>query len=372
MNPSDPNDPSPIRWEMLDRYFAGEADPQEAELARAYLRQRAGAEKYLRDAVTYVGPPEAGVVARVPEWGAMLQRLARESAGAPSSQIPSRSRGIPMRNGIVWLALLVVVGVIGGIGRVWMRGRQSSPATLAAYHTVATKNGQIARLTLADGSQVTLAPNSTLGIRPDFAAHRELVLTGEAYFDVHAVTGAPFLVRTGNVVTRVLGTRFDVTHYANDRHTRVVVTAGKVAVSAPRQVATVVVAGTMGDVTDSTAVIAVTDDAAGATEWTQGRLRFRNVRVTDVLARLSQWYGVDFRIMDSTLAHKYVTTELGYRDTQDVVVALEHLLDVTATDDSGTTGRPVVVLRPRSSATRTGTQRIPGTMRELLQTEVGR
>lgn len=65
--------------------------------------------------------------------------------------------------------------------------------------------------TLEDGSVVYLAANSTLSYPKHFKKHkREVLLKGEAFFEVNKNKKAPFFVRTDRIKVEVLGTSFIV------------------------------------------------------------------------------------------------------------------------------------------------------------------
>jgi len=87
------------------------------------------------------------------------------------------------------------------------------------------------RLRLDDESEVVLSPNSRLSYPAYFADSARIVyLTGEASFSVER-QDRPFLVMTGEMVTKVLGTKFVVRAFDADRKYSVQVISGKVAVS---------------------------------------------------------------------------------------------------------------------------------------------
>jgi len=87
-------------------------------------------------------------------------------------------------------------------------------------------------LHLPDGSTVTLNKNSRLDYTPGFAGvAREVYLTGEAFFDIVRAPGKPFLVHTGKVTTRVLGTSFNIRAYPGDKAIEITVAHGKVQVT---------------------------------------------------------------------------------------------------------------------------------------------
>ena len=69
-------------------------------------------------------------------------------------------------------------------------------------------------ITLGDGTQVLLSANSRLIYDKDFTdKKREVTLVGEARFSVAKDANRPFIVRTEQIQTQVLGTVFDVKVY---------------------------------------------------------------------------------------------------------------------------------------------------------------
>lgn len=84
--------------------------------------------------------------------------------------------------------------------------------------------------TLPDGSSVNLKENSQLNYLKTFNGEsREVKLSGEADFDVSHDPDRPFIVHTGEIHTKVLGTAFNIT--ASDKAISVTVIRGLVEVS---------------------------------------------------------------------------------------------------------------------------------------------
>ena len=104
----------------------------------------------------------------------------------------------------------------------------AASTTKAAGHVAAEDKKRIVHL--PDGSTVLLNRHSTLDYLPDIAGGREVTLSGEAYFDIVHRTSQPFLVHTGKIVTKVLGTAFNIKAYPGERAIEVTVDHGKVQV----------------------------------------------------------------------------------------------------------------------------------------------
>src|SRR5690606_22979981 len=80
-----------------------------------------------------------------------------------------------------------------------------------------TSAGQIKNITLSDGTLVYLNANSILKIPKKFTGNRRIIsLTGEAYFEVVKDSLRPFTVQTQKSETTVLGTKFNLSAYANE------------------------------------------------------------------------------------------------------------------------------------------------------------
>jgi transmembrane sensor len=205
-------------------------------------------------------------------------------------------------------AILMVAGGAAVIGWRLMRteaGARPDPVS------VATLPGERTKVVLPDGSIATLAPSSRLSYRISRErGPREVALEGEAYFDVRHDESRPFSVRTTNALIQDLGTEFVVRAYPAGSRTRVAVRSGAVAVrakSAEREPATGLRAGQAAEVDSGGAVVALAVDTKSYWSWVDGRLVFDAAPLPEVLERLSHWYGVEFRITDSTLARQYFT-----------------------------------------------------------------
>lgn len=90
-------------------------------------------------------------------------------------------------------------------------------ASFAGLDSTITKPQTRYIITLADGTHVTLNSESTLKYPPSFSGKtREVYLVGEAFFDVHKDSQHPFIIHTGKMNVKVLGTAFNIRAYPMD------------------------------------------------------------------------------------------------------------------------------------------------------------
>lgn len=84
---------------------------------------------------------------------------------------------------------------------------------------------------LSDGSLISLHPGGSIEFPKEFSSgERNVMLSGEAFFDVAKDKNRPFIINTGEVTIRVLGTSFNVRAYQGSKEITVAVKTGKVSV----------------------------------------------------------------------------------------------------------------------------------------------
>jgi transmembrane sensor len=151
--------------------------------------------------------------------------------------------------------------------------------------------GQILQFTLPDGSHVHLAPQSRLRYN-----NREIILDGEAFFDVTKNAHQPFTVHAGKLDVQVLGTRFNVTHQ------RVSLVDGKVKVSVGDHAYALQPGQELSYDSATGLCDQHTYDLETVTGWTNRLLVFRNETLADAAHKIEQLYGVQIVFADTTIA----------------------------------------------------------------------
>ena len=117
-----------------------------------------------------------------------------------------------------------VILLIGLSSLFFLKQHNNTPKTL----TVVNRSNQVKRVTLIDGSVVFLNKNSELKYINNFNGTRHLDLEGEAFFEIERNEKKPFIVKTQNLNTKVLGTSFNILD--NDSIIKVTVATGLVKV----------------------------------------------------------------------------------------------------------------------------------------------
>ncbi len=349
MTPPPPNAHPPIDADQLDRYFAGEASPSEAQLIAARLEHdphwRRAAETLgtLRFSDAGQSGAHSGVhtddaLARLHTRLAQLKASSAQVAALPAnSEAPRYQSGVfprwSRRSLIASVAGAIVVALGLAVGVELTRSFNGHANDVASSNEYTVRTGERATITLVDGTRVTLGPQSRLRYLPTFNRQERVVqLEGMGFFEVVHDPRRPFTVRTGTAVVQELGTSFSVNSYADDSVVRVVVADGRVVVrspSAPPSSGTTLVRGDVGTI-DPGGLAAVNrpGDVSDALAWTTGRLVFNDMPLRDVARMVSRWYAVDIVLKSPSLERRRVTAAFETESIDDVLSQLAEILRI--------------------------------------------
>ncbi|KWT65995.1 hypothetical protein APY04_2582 [Hyphomicrobium sulfonivorans] len=188
-----------------------------------------------------------------------------------------------------------------------------------------TATGETRTIQLEDGSTVTLAAGSALATR--FSSSERLVdlLAGEAFFDVDPDAARPFIVSTGDVKVRVVGTAFNLR--LSSRTATVELERGAIEVQLDQN-------GRRADELLKPGNMMVVDLSTGATvrreiapedigAWRDGKLFVQDATIGEVIELLQRYQSAWIAVPDPTLADQPVT---GLYDLSDPDRALRALL----------------------------------------------
>lgn len=163
----------------------------------------------------------------------------------------------------------------------------------STYNELIVPYGKRSMLTLSDGSRIWVNAGTRLVYPFTFEKHRrELFADGEIYLEVSPDRNRPFIVKTPRMTVRVLGTKFNVTDYEDDRTQKVVLISGAVRVGnnarkketelRPEQLYT-----STGEEESVRPV-----DPGPYIAWISGLCLFQSEPLEEILNRLTRYYGI--------------------------------------------------------------------------------
>jgi len=178
---------------------------------------------------------------------------------------------------------------------------------------------------LPDGSTVLLNDNSSLKYdQTSFNGKtREVTLTGEAFFDIKHNDQKPFIVHTGKVQTKVLGTAFNINARNSSNNIEVTVSRGKVQVGDTEKIYGVITPNQQIKVNKTTLDYQQnTISAAIVTEWKNNYLILDDINMAEAVSLISQKYKVSILLDNEKIKNCRITAS--FLNEED----LDHVLKV--------------------------------------------
>ena len=186
---------------------------------------------------------------------------------------------------------------------------------------VSTPAGTTTSITLGDGTQVLLSANSRLSYDKDFTdKKREVTLVGEARFSVAKDANRPFIVRTEQIQTQVLGTVFDVKAYPQTP-ADVTLYEGKVEVSLNGNSPRLMRPGEQATISkEGKLQLAKASSEQG--KWAEEEFAFDNKELMEVMIEIASWYNISVACQHSRLLEERIYFRMSRKCT------IEDIMDV--------------------------------------------
>ena len=171
------------------------------------------------------------------------------------------------------------------------------------YITKNTQWGQKSNITLSDGTKIKMNSGSSLIFPERFEGDtREVILKGEAFFDVAKNPKMPFKIVTKDLTTTVLGTSFNINAYDTSDTITVTGVTGKVEVQSEQQDKITLIPSQQAIYSKYKMKIAIRQvDVVKYMEWKDGIIRFEDIALGEAMKKLEKWFNVSIDIQDKAL-----------------------------------------------------------------------
>lgn len=178
--------------------------------------------------------------------------------------------------------------------------------------TISCAYGDKSSIVLPDSSRVWLNSGSKLIFSSNFKNGRKVSLEGEAFFDVSKDKNHPFQVKTADVQIEVLGTKFNLKAYPDEKLVSTTLVEGSVKISSEYQHELMTPDQKMTfDKESKQVTVQELTDTSSETDWKDGRFVFRNETLAELKPRLERWFDVDIVFVDDQVKNRRFTGVLG-------------------------------------------------------------
>jgi ferric-dicitrate binding protein FerR (iron transport regulator) len=205
-----------------------------------------------------------------------------------------------------YAAIIVFAVLLGSTG--YYFGFRNKAAVVYS-EIISTPTQVIDEYILPDGSVVALNSNSKLIFPKQFKGNtREVIIEGEAFFDVKPNADKPFIINAGNAQVIVVGTSFNVCAYPETETVEVVVETGKVQVISKYNEASIdkkevfLVRGEKGTLFTKSSVLEKSENKnPNYLAWKTRDFNFAETPLNEVFGCLEKTYHVDIEVSDPRL-----------------------------------------------------------------------
>ncbi len=299
-----------IDFDLIIKYFAGKADPEEAMLAEEWAA--ASEENHALFQSLHQSWLEAGdEIYHIPdvqkEWASFSNK----------HTIPQAQPQAPRR---IWLSRIAAAASIIAVafaGFYLFNSKNQNEPTL-----IAVAKDKIEEVRLLDGSFITVEPEGELVYPVKFKKDsREVTLVGSGSFDITHLPEQPFIVHLGDLHVKVLGTSFHINRARKE--ISVQVNRGRVAFYNKKDTLYIAVGETGKYIKSDKKFVLV-----GATPVT-GSFHFEATPLDQVAATLSAHFKMDIRLVNPGLKNCKLSAGFEQQSLNDILRDIVQTLNLS-------------------------------------------
>lgn len=215
---------------------------------------------------------------------------------------------------------------------VYHPGETKSTNHTTLTNTLIVPKGNTYKIKLADGTLVTLNADSKLTFPLQFSGtKREVTLQGEAYFEVskHQVSiggkvmNQKFIVHAEQNAIQVLGTKFNVKAYPEDKQNSFTLEEGSIALTNPANPAPIVLKPSQKIIQTGNEFELLEVNLSKDLSWKNGDFYFDSATVKEIMDQISRWYNIELEYLGPVNNQRYISTISRKKTLQQVLEILE-------------------------------------------------
>ena len=294
-----------MNQELLNKYIAGDATPEEKEeVARWLDADKKNMKEFLALRKLY----------DISIWQQEQTPVAKDNLSLGNKRWTLRSASFELAKvaAIFILAFTIVYSFL-----------INEDNDSAKMQTIFVPPGQRAELTLTDGTKVWLNAKTTFTFPDKFTANnRRVTLDGEGYFDVTKNPEKPFIVNTERYDIKVMGTEFNVTAYSGSSVFETSMLKGAVEVFSPAKDTKVSLEPHMRTYEENGILKKDTIEHENYFLWKEGLICFYDEPVDKMIKKLQLYYDVKIDVQNKTLLNNRYSGKFRTKD------GVEHVLKV--------------------------------------------
>lgn len=331
-------------WKLLARYLSKQCSREEKEKVENWVNSDPENQRLMKFMKVVWDTPE--ILPQESDVKSLWQETARK-AGINLKSVDQEAERTPIPDSTAekvpffipfykyrlfrYATILLLIILIPFI--IWKATRTSPGHQALALKEVSVDQKEQMDIALSDGTRITLDAGSFFQYPEKFEGKtREVILTGEGYFNVTPDEKRPFIVHANNAVIKVLGTRFNVRAWQHNRRVRVTVAEGKVSLRSEKaadEEAVVILEGQLSTLPEKGRPSAPANvDVKQHLGWINHEVFFDDTPFHEILFQLERWYDLRFVLEDDSIASDRLTVHIQNKPVEDMLELITTLTDL--------------------------------------------
>ncbi len=219
----------PVDKALINKFINNACTPEEVSRIGEFLQQP-GSDQIFEEILNERWPLAAAAdqvdEVQMQSWEEKFNNRTAQVSEAATYKIKRTSW---FKYAAIWTMIILTAGSFG-----WYQLQKKDVPVAIAMLENHTEAGKLLKIQLPDSTIVLLNAASSLQYPERFDGKtRNVILHGEAFFEVKHDKEHPFMVKADQLNVHVLGTSFNIRSYQNDEDIAVTVATGKVGITAP-------------------------------------------------------------------------------------------------------------------------------------------
>jgi transmembrane sensor len=303
---------------LIAKFHAGETNPAEAGFIEGWRKESAENEVYFEDSIRFlsrVSDFNGGQTVDVnAAWDQLNRRISDETTIIPLT---------PRRTFLRVAASLLLLVSMGLVINWFFNKPSSSPLCLKAGSAVTEE-------ILPDGSKVFMRKNSEISYLVNDEGQREVVLKGEAFFEVLHDEKKPFVVNVNEVMIKDIGTAFNVKDNLTGHSVEVLVESGEVLFFAENNPGLRLLKGEKAiyDKTTKQFARAQVKPSENTMSYKSKIFEFRETRLREVVSQLNEAYSCNIRLASESIGEQHLSVVFNNENPELIINIIAETLDL--------------------------------------------
>lgn len=234
-----------------------------------------------------------------------------------------------LRKKLIYVSQVAAIFIVAfGLSYFFFQNSDISSHQLVMNQVLMPK-GNKGKVELPDGSLVWLNSGSKISYPETFSGDtREVTIDGQAYFEVVHNSDKPFIVKTGTLDVKVLGTKFDVQNYSDKKQIEVSLIEGSVSIEVEGDNSNRKILKPNEKFTyikSKTSSLIEPINAPMSAIWIKDRMTFENNKLSYIIPYLEGWYGIKVKCDKDLAENTRLTFTVRQDSLEDILKSIEYI-----------------------------------------------